>query len=841
MLVTAFFQNEGVPASGLTPSITITDLDTVTAVVSAATMVEVGSGIYKYDFTAFDQTGRYFAICDGGATLLDPDRYATADSFNAGEIKQILEDTNEIQGDVNLVLADTDEIQTDLANGGRLDLLVGGIKERTDLLPDDPASQTTTSTAILTAESNIRGADSDTLETLSDQLDTIETKTDILDTVADAIQARTDLFPDDPASQAAVATAISNSESNIRGADSDTLGILSGQLDSNYSAIASIQNNTTRRIDIPTRLVIPDSGADVVIYRFILGLYDTTGQPEIPDETPTVQVENISGTERLATTAMTQYLADDGVTVQDGQYYYDYSVADTETLENLIVTVKLIEDGVTTYHRRTTEVTEFEADLTEMQADVTDIKSKTDCLPSNTSTQLTSVGSQLTTVQNTLDDAAISLTTINTAVGSSESNIISLLENATYGFSALKMLLDDIDTNDESAARFDEIKGFGWTTETLVQLNTLLGAIKAKSDYLPVDTAQELIDIDTELAATRERTDRLPDDPADHSVVINAVSQAETNIRGGEYSLKTTQDQITTHDTDVKTALDTHDQNIKQDIADHNTNVETIITTHDIGVKSAITTHDTGMKTALDAHDSTIKGQITTHDTSVRSELAIHDTDVKSVIASHDTEVKGNLATHDTDMKIELVTHDTGIHDQLDIIQGSTDNLTGSPADQAAIETAITQAETNIRGGAETLQAFASRLSIHDNNIEGVLKAMGMAIMGSQEKDLTLLSDELALHDQAVQGGSDGVLEAITQVETNIRGGDESLETLKARQENAQADLSFIRGIEGGMWKIKGAQMIFYAEDNITEIARFNLYDVSGQESATNVYTRKRV
>jgi hypothetical protein len=43
------------------------------------------------------------------------------------------------------------------------------------------------------------------------------------------------------------------------------------------------------------------------------------------------------------------------------------------------------------------------------------------------------------------------------------------------------------------------------------------------------------------------------------------------------------------------------------------------------------------------------------------------------------------------------------------------------------------------------------------------------------------------------------------------------------------SDVAFIKGIEAGRWKIANNQMIFYAEDNITELARFNLaYDVNG-------------
>lgn len=42
------------------------------------------------------------------------------------------------------------------------------------------------------------------------------------------------------------------------------------------------------------------------------------------------------------------------------------------------------------------------------------------------------------------------------------------------------------------------------------------------------------------------------------------------------------------------------------------------------------------------------------------------------------------------------------------------------------------------------------------------------------------------------------------------------------------ADLAFIKAIEGGRWKIDSGQMIFYDDDNATEIARFDLtYDAN--------------
>lgn len=48
-----------------------------------------------------------------------------------------------------------------------------------------------------------------------------------------------------------------------------------------------------------------------------------------------------------------------------------------------------------------------------------------------------------------------------------ETAILAVLNDGTYGLSALQVLLAAIDTSTELAARFTEIKGSGWTIETL--------------------------------------------------------------------------------------------------------------------------------------------------------------------------------------------------------------------------------------------------------------------------------------------------------------------------------------------------------------------------------------
>lgn len=54
-------------------------------------------------------------------------------------------------------------------------------------------------------------------------------------------------------------------------------------------------------------------------------------------------------------------------------------------------------------------------------------------------------------------------------------------------------------------------------------------------------------------------------------------------------------------------------------------------------------------------------------------------------------------------------------------------------------------------------------------------------------------------------------------------------------------NVSFIKDIEGGKWEITNNQMIFYKEDNVTEIARFNLYNENGVLSNTNIFSRIKI
>jgi hypothetical protein len=63
-----------VPETGLVPSITGWRIDTDTLIVSG-NMTHVSNGLYKYDFSAYDDSIDYVFQADGGTTLGNDDRY----------------------------------------------------------------------------------------------------------------------------------------------------------------------------------------------------------------------------------------------------------------------------------------------------------------------------------------------------------------------------------------------------------------------------------------------------------------------------------------------------------------------------------------------------------------------------------------------------------------------------------------------------------------------------------------------------------------------------------------------------------------------------------------------
>ena len=90
MNIIAFFTEQGIPKTGLSPTVDVWTVDG-SQVVTAQTMTEVAGGFYYYDFTTYDEDEDYCMRADGTATLTGADRYvfSTNETGGVGKILKI--------------------------------------------------------------------------------------------------------------------------------------------------------------------------------------------------------------------------------------------------------------------------------------------------------------------------------------------------------------------------------------------------------------------------------------------------------------------------------------------------------------------------------------------------------------------------------------------------------------------------------------------------------------------------------------------------------------------------------------------------------------------------------
>lgn len=95
----AFFQDNGTPKTGLSPTIDVYDLADNTKVVTAGALEEVGGGFYKYLFTNYNENTNYAYVVDGGATLGLQDRY----KFNGNSLNIVEQRMTGVEDDLRQI------------------------------------------------------------------------------------------------------------------------------------------------------------------------------------------------------------------------------------------------------------------------------------------------------------------------------------------------------------------------------------------------------------------------------------------------------------------------------------------------------------------------------------------------------------------------------------------------------------------------------------------------------------------------------------------------------------------------------------------------------------------
>ena len=242
---------------------------------------ELGQGLYTIDFAIGDlDTEGFFAYL---VTVTGCDQYSGIMYVSDWEtnVDSILEDTattlpaSITTTEGNIRGADSDTLKTlseqlDPAaleasltaikgdgwtdeNLTTIDSLIDGIKAKTDNLPTDPADEslleaelllveTNVKAAITDAEGNIRGG-GDTLDIISDQIDYIipalnaikgagwsDENLTTIDALIDAIKAKTDNLPVDPADESLLEAAITVVDNNLASLAIDIVGLLSADI-----------------------------------------------------------------------------------------------------------------------------------------------------------------------------------------------------------------------------------------------------------------------------------------------------------------------------------------------------------------------------------------------------------------------------------------------------------------------------------------------------------------------------------------------------------------------------------------------------------------------------------
>jgi len=105
--ITTVFTENGTPKTGLTPTATAIKISDATVAVSAATMTEIASGFYKYNFSTIDTDEDYAVICDGGSSLNNYERY----TYDSSDINNII---NQITDDVEINIETSIDLEVEI-------------------------------------------------------------------------------------------------------------------------------------------------------------------------------------------------------------------------------------------------------------------------------------------------------------------------------------------------------------------------------------------------------------------------------------------------------------------------------------------------------------------------------------------------------------------------------------------------------------------------------------------------------------------------------------------------------------------------------------------------------
>ena len=734
-----------------------------------------------------------------------------------------------LHGHIDDILGDTAEIQGELADGGRTDLLIDGIKAKTDNLPTDPADESALEAAITAAHGTTDGKvdamalvvanihDTD-LPAVKTETAAIKAKTDnlpadpadesLLEAAIAAVQAKTDNLPADPADESSIEAAITAAH-----------GTTDGKVDAMASVIGNIHDTDLPAVKSETAAIkaktdnLPASPANEATLTTLHGhiddiLGDTAEfQAELADGGRTdllidgikAKTDNLpadpadeSAIEAAITAAHsttdTKLNTIDGILDDLHDTHLPAIKSETAAIkaktDNLPASPAAVGSAMTlsaAYDAAKSAASQASVDVVDgilddlhgtdlpaVKAETAAIKAKTDNLPADPADE-SAIEAAITAAHATTDGKIDTVDGIVDTIASAVADIHDTdLPAVKTETAAIKVVTDNLAgmyETDGPVKRFTAnslelgpVTESGesvtdWTVGEREQIRSALGVDGDKA----AATGGQLQALDTVADAIKAKTDNLPADPADESAIEAAITAAHA----------TTDEKIDTVDGNVDT--------IASEVADiHDTDLPAVKT--ETAAIKVVTDNLAGMYetdgelkrfTANALEQAPTGGGEGTSDWSVGEKEQIRS--ALGVDGDKAAATGGQLQALDT---------------VADAIKAKTDNLPADPADESAIEAAITAAHATTDGKIDTIDGLVD--NIHDTDLPAV-KTETAAIKAKTDNLPADPADESAIEAAiaAAHATTDGKLDTVDGIVDAIK-----LETaaIQAKTDNLPAD-----------------------------------------------------
>lgn len=107
-IITTYKNTNDAPITGLVPKITIADITNMSApieIISSASMIDIGSGFYGYEFSLYEEGKEYTVFIDADAAISGRYQYGTLDKIDVPDALSDIENNLDIKKALRLILA----------------------------------------------------------------------------------------------------------------------------------------------------------------------------------------------------------------------------------------------------------------------------------------------------------------------------------------------------------------------------------------------------------------------------------------------------------------------------------------------------------------------------------------------------------------------------------------------------------------------------------------------------------------------------------------------------------------------------------------------------------------